>query len=216
VGVLDPLEQEIAPEVVSHRNIWMLDPVARLRPGASPVVAAREVEAIAAQIRRAYPETRRGLVVRAVPLRAELGRDLRPALLALMGAVGLVLLIVCGNLGGLMLVRATARAREMAIRRALGVGQARLIGQLLTESGVLALAGGIAGMGLAVLATRSLGLLTRDPRLVAVPMDGSVLAFAATITSGTTIRFGIAPAVRMARVDASEALKSGPRTGSSG
>ena len=210
-----PLEQEIDPGLVTHRNIWMLDPVGRLRPGVTAAAATKEVEAIAVQIRQQYPETRRGLTVRAAPLRAELSRDLRPALLILLGAVGLVLLIVCGNLGGLMLVRGTARAREMAIRRALGGGNARLVRQLLTESGVLACAGGLAGIGLAFLATRSLGLLTHDPRLVNVPIDGAVLAFAAAITAAATILFGIAPAIRAARTGAGQALKSGSRVGGS-
>ncbi len=210
-----PLEQEIDPSEVSHRNIWTLDPVGRLRPGVSASAAAREVERIAVQIRQQYPETRRGLVVRAAPLRAELSRDLRPALLILLGAVGLVLLIVCGNLAALMLVRGTARAREMAIRRALGVGHGRLIRQLLTESAVLACTGGLAGIGLAFLATRSLTLLTRDPRLMNVPMDGTVLAFAAGITAATTILFGMAPAVRAMRAGAAKVLRGGLRAGGS-
>jgi putative ABC transport system permease protein len=210
-----PLEQEIDPGIVTHRNIWTLDPVGRLRAGVTAAAAAKEVEAIMVQIREQYPETRRGLVVRAAPLGAELSRDLRPALLILLGAVGLVLLIVCGNLGGLLLVRGTARAREIAIRRALGVGHARLVRQLLTESAVLACAGGLAGIGLAFFAIRSLGLLTRDPRLLNVPIDGTVLAFAAAVTGATTILFGIAPAIRAARVGAAEALKSGPRAGGS-
>jgi len=210
-----PLEQEIDPTFVAHRNIWVLAPVGRLRFGISAATAAKEVEAIAAQIRHDHPETRRGLVVRAVPLRTELSRDLRPALLLLLGAVVLVLLIVCANVAALMLVRGTAREREMAIRRALGVGHARLVRQLLTESALLACVGGAAGIGLAFLATRSLELLTRDPRLLNAPIDGSVLAFAAAVTVATTVLFGIAPAARAARVDAAEALKSGPRAGTS-
>lgn len=210
-----PLQQELDPASLTHRDIWVLDPVGRLRSGVSPAAAAKEVEAIAAQIRQDHPETRRGLVVRAVPLPDELSRDLRPALLVLLGAVGFLLLIACGNIAGLMLVRGTARAREMAIRRALGVGYARLVRQLLTESAVLAAAGGIAGIGLAFLATRSLGFLTRDPRLHSVPMDGSVLAFAAAITVATTILFGIVPAIGAARAGAAEALRGGHRAGGS-
>ncbi|HUD99991.1 MAG TPA: ABC transporter permease [Bryobacteraceae bacterium] len=184
-----PLAQEMDPVSLTHRNMWVLDPVGRLRTGISPAAAAREVEAVAAQIRQAHPETRRGLVVRALSLRDQLSRDLRPALLILLGAVALLLLIACGNIAGLMLVRGTARAKEMAIRRALGVGYARLFCQLLTESAVLAGAGGIAGIGLAFLATRALGLLTRDVRLVNVPVGGAVLAFAAAVTVAATILF---------------------------
>jgi predicted permease len=210
-----PLGQEMDPSGMTHRNVWVLDPVGRLRSGISPAAAAREVEGIAAQIRQDHPETRRGLVVRAVPLPDELSRDLRPALLVLLGAVGFLLLIACGNIAGLMLVRGTARAREMAIRRALGVGYGRLLCQLLTESGVLAVAGGMAGIGLAFLASRALGLLTRDPRLQSVKIDGSVLAFAAAITVATTILFGIVPAISAARASAAEALRGGTRAAGS-
>jgi putative ABC transport system permease protein len=210
-----PLEQEIEPDLVRRRDVWVLDPIGRLRPGVTPEAAAREVEAIARQIRQDHPEIRRGHVVRATPLRAELSRDLRPAMLVLLGAVGLVLLIVCGNIAALMLVRGRARAREMAIRRALGVGSARLIRQLLTESALLASVGGAAGIGLAFLATRALGLLTSDPRLLHVAIDGPVLVFAAAVTAATTILFGIIPAMRAARVGASEALRSGTRTAGS-
>jgi putative ABC transport system permease protein len=208
-----PLEQTISPHFVSHRNVWVLNPVGRLRSGATLAMAQKEVEAIAVQIRHDYPETRRGLVVRVSPFRNELSRDLRPVLLVLVGAAGFVLLIACGNLAGLMLVRASGRSREMAIRNALGVGWHRLVRQLLTESAVLAAAGGLAGIGLAFWATRSIGLLTNDPRLVDVNLDGTVLAFAAIVTAATTILFGVAPAIRAARVDASEALKSGGRAG---
>jgi putative ABC transport system permease protein len=210
-----PLQQELDPASMTHRDIWVLDPAGRLRSGISPAAAASEVEAIAAQIRQDHPETRRGLVVRAVPLPDALSRDLRPALLVLLGAVGLLLLIACGNIAGLMLVRGTARAREMAIRRALGVGYARLLRQLLTESAVLAAAGGIAGVGLAFLATRSLRFLTHDPRLQSVPIDGWVLAFAAAITVAATLLFGIVPAIGAARTGAAEALRGGHRAGGS-
>jgi putative ABC transport system permease protein len=209
------LEQEIGPHTASHRNVWVLSPVGRLRAGVTEAEAQREVEVLAARIRQNYPETRRGQVVRAVPMKLALNRDLRPALLVLLGAVGFVLLIVCGNLAGLMLVRGAARAREMAIRSALGVGRRKLIRQLLTESAVLAAAGGAAGIGLAYWATRSIALLTKDPRLLDVRMDGEVLAFAAAVMAATTILFGIVPAIRASRVDAGEALKSGARTGSS-
>jgi putative ABC transport system permease protein len=123
-----------------------------------------------------------------------------------------VLLIACANLAGLMLVRATGRAREMAIRSALGVSGGRLIRQMLTESALLACVGGAAGIALAVQASRGIALLTKDPRLLDVPMDASVLAFAAGATLLTTILFGIGPAIRATRVDAGDALKSGGRT----
>jgi putative ABC transport system permease protein len=208
-----PVEQVVEPFFASHRNVWVFSAVGRLGAGKSAPDAQKEVEAIAQQIRRDFPETRRGLVVRVNPLQAELTRDLRPALLVLLGAVGFVLLIACGNLAGLMLVRGTGRAREMAIRCALGVGRQRLVRQLLTESALLAAVGGLLGIALANWATRSIGLLTKDSRLLDVRLDGTVLAFAAAATVVTTILFGIAPALRASRVDASDALKSGSRNG---
>jgi putative ABC transport system permease protein len=112
-----------------------------------------------------------------------------------------------------MLVRGASRSREMAIRRALGGGGSRLAWQMLTESAVLALAGGVGGIGFAFAAIRSLALLTRDPRLLHVPIDTAVIAFATAITMITTLLFGIAPAIRAAQVAAAEVLKSGPRGG---
>jgi predicted permease len=209
------LEQEIDPNLKTHRNIWVLGPIGRLRQGVTAEAATKEVEAIAVQIRQEYPETRRGLVVRASSLQTELSRDLRPAMLVLLGAVGVVLLIVCGNIAALMLVRGSGRAREMAIRRAMGVGHARLVRQLLTESALLACFGGAAGIGLAFLATRSLALLTKDVRLLNVAIDSPVLVFAAAVTAATTILFGIVPALSAARVGAAEVLRSGSRTGGS-
>jgi putative ABC transport system permease protein len=208
-----PLEQGMNPYFASHRSVWTLLSIGRLRQGRTAAEAQKEVEAITAQIRHDYPETNRGQIVRADPLRAELSRDLRPALLMLVGASGFVLLIACGNLAGLMLVRGAGRSREMAIRSALGVGWRRLVRQLLTESALLAGAGGLTGIALAFWATRSIALLTKDPRLLHVNIDTSVLAFAALVTVLTTILFGIAPAIRATRVDAADALKSGGRTG---
>jgi predicted permease len=208
-----PLEQVIPPHFVSHRNVWVISPVGHLRAGRTSADAQKEVEAIAEQIRNEHPETKRGLVVRVTPLREQLSRDLRPALLVLLGAVGFVLLIACANLAGLMLVRGAARAREMAIRSALGVGWRRLVQQMMTESALLAAGGGLAGVALASWTARSIGLLTSEPRLLDVHIDGTVLAFAAFATLATTMLFGVVPAIRGARVDAGEALKSGARAG---
>ncbi len=194
-----PLDQFIGPHFASHRNVWVLSSVGRLRARRVHAQnAQKEVEAIAAQIRHDYPESRRnGMVVRVAPLRDELSRDLRPALLVLLGAVGFVLLIVCSNLAGLMLVRGASRAREMAIRGALGVGSGRLVRQLSDRKRAAGrFLEGLAGIALAFWATRSIGLLTADPRLLDVHIDGAVLAFAAIVTAATTVLFGIAPAIR--------------------
>jgi putative ABC transport system permease protein len=210
-----PLEPVLDDYFRAGRSVWVLTAAGRLRDGKTALDSQVEVEAIAAQIRRDFPETRRGLTVRVNPLRAELSRDLRPALLVLLGAVALVLLIACGNLAGLMLVRGTGRAREIAIRSALGVGGRRLIRQLLTESALLACFGGLAGVGLSVLAVRSIGLLTKDPRLLDAPINTTVMVFAAAATLATTILFGVAPAIRTTRVDINDALKAGSRNSAS-
>ena len=204
-----PLEQVIPRRFVERRDVWVLSTVGRLRDRRTAASAQSEIEPISVQIRRDHPETNRGLVVRVRSLQDQLSHDLRPALLALLGAVGLVLLIACGNLAGLMMARANGRAREMAIRSALGAGRRRLIRQLLTESVLLSVAGGSLGMVLAVWAARSLQLLTKDPRLTGVPIDTAVLWFALAATIATSILFGIAPAVRATRVSMGEALKQG-------
>jgi putative ABC transport system permease protein len=207
-----PAEATLDDDARTRRSLWAADALGRLRANATVAQAEIELERIDAQIRREHPEVNRGFVVHVDPLRAVLSRDLRPALLALLGAVGLVLLIACGNLAGLMVVRATGRAREIAIRSALGVSSYRLIRQLLTESAVLAFVGGAAGVALAVPMTRGIVAMAKDPRVQDVPMDTTMLAFAAAATLLTTILFGIGPAIRATRIHATEALKSGSRT----
>ncbi|HUO29136.1 MAG TPA: ABC transporter permease [Bryobacteraceae bacterium] len=208
-----PLGQVIDPYFATHRSVWVLNVIGRLRPGETPETAQTEVEGITRQIRHDYPECNRPFVVRVIPLPQLTGSDLRPALLALMGAVGVVLLIACANLAGLMSVRSAARAREMAIRSALGAASHRIIRQLLTECLVLAAAGGAAGIGLAFWATHGLQWLSKDPRLLAASINLPVLLFALAATLGTSLLFGVAPAVHAVHTDAAEALKSGPRSG---
>ena len=208
-----PLSQVIDPYFATHRAVWVLTSIGRLRQGQTPVTAQTEVEGIMRQIRRDHPEVNRNFVMRVHPLQSQMSKDLRPALLALLGAVGVVLLIACANLAGLMSVRAASRAREMAIRSALGAGRQRMIRQLLTECATLAMAGGVAGIGLAFWATRALQWLNKDPRLLKVAIDLPVLLFAFGATLVTSLLFGVAPAIHAARIDAAEALKSGPRSG---
>jgi predicted permease len=207
-----PLESNIGTHFATHRAVYVMGTIGRLRDGKTAIDAEKELNVIRDRIRRAYPETDRGLVSRVIPLRDQLGRDLKPALLALLGAAGLVLLIACGNLAALMLVRASGRTREFAIRAALGAGRRRLIRQLLTESSLLSIAGGAAGIALAALAMRSLSLLTQDPRLLDIRVERNMLLFAATITIATNILFAVFPAVRATRANAAAAVKQS-RTG---
>jgi putative ABC transport system permease protein len=202
-----PLESNIGEHFATHRTVYVMGSIGRLRNGRTAADAQKELSVIGDRIRRQYPETDRGLVNRVIPMRDQLGRDLKPALLALLGAAGLVLLIACGNLAALMLVRASGRTREFAIRAALGAGRRRLIRQLLTESSLLSLAGGAAGIGLAGLAMRALPLLTQDPRLLDIRIDRGMLLFAAAISIGTNLLSAVFPAIRATRTNAAAAVR---------
>jgi len=187
----------------------------RLRP-AVPLAGARaEMRAIAARDEAADPRANAGYTVVVTPLREELVGSARTPLLLLLGAAGLVLLIACANLSALFLARAVARAREMALRAALGAGRGRLFRQLLTESFVLAACGAAAGLALAAGATRL--LVAAGPpvlRAAPVPVDSRVLAFTALLTALTALLVGIAPALRASRPDLVGAFKDGGRGGS--
>jgi putative ABC transport system permease protein len=206
-----PLAQSLPPALMARRDMWGLYTIGRLKPGRTVQNVTSEVSGITAVILQTHPEARRGLRIRVRLLRDDLGSDLRPALLVMLGGVGLVLLIACGNVASLMLVRATARTRELVIRTALGADRRRLVRQLLTEGALLAICGGIAGVGLAVLATRSLPLLSNDWRLAHIPIDASVLFFAVIATIVTCLLFGVLPAMRTTRVQTGDALRCGSR-----
>jgi predicted permease len=189
----------VIPPNFATRHVWIFRTVGRLEPGRTAAQAQSELESMLTQIQHDFPEANRGLTVRVDSLQASKSDDLRPALLVLLGAVGLVLLIACGNLAALISVRAAGRTKELAVRAALGAGRNRLIAQLLTESALLCFLGGTAGVALAFWATRSLALLSKDPRLLHATISLPVLLFALAATLVTSVLSGIAPAFHSAR-----------------
>ena len=186
---------------------------ARLKPGVSLDQARADMDAVAAGLERDYPDENSGHGVNLFPVTGELTGGVRPALLILFGAVGLVLLVACANVANLSLARTVARRREISIRTAIGAGAGRLVRQLLTESLVLAVLGGAAGSLLAVTGVKA--LVAADPgnipRLSQVHLDGRVLLFTLAITALTGVLVGVAPAFYGVRTGLGEALRGAGR-----
>lgn len=192
-------------------------PVGRLKPGVSISQAHSEMDSIQANLNQAYPATDRGFGTVIVPLKPAVIGDIAGTLLLILGAVAVVLLIACANVANLLLARSTARTREFAVRSALGANQARIVRQLITESVLLALAGGILGLAVAKGSLRGvLAIVSRDlPRSENVGLNGSVLLFALAVSIVVGILFGLAPALKSLKLDLHSALKKGSR-GSTG
>ena len=208
------------PEDVANnaRGGHYINVAGRLKPGVTVAQAKSELELIASQLAKQYPDTNKGWGIFMIPMQDNLVRDVKPVLYTLLGAVGCVLLIACANLANLLLARATARQREISIRAALGAGRGRLIRQLLTESVVLALCGGVAGVILARWGLDALLALapTNLPRVTEIHLDSGVLLFSLALSVVTGLVFGIAPALLAARTDVNEALKQGTRGSTEG
>ena len=203
------------PDEAQARGGHYLNVLGRLKPEVSIEQARTEMTALATRLADAYPATNKGwgIVVRSLH-EAAVG-NVRPMLVILLGAVGLVLLVACANLANMHLARATVREREIAVRTAIGAGRGRIIQQLLTESVVLAIAGGVLGVAIAWWATSA--FIAAYPNLVPrsgdVRVSPTVLAFSAGLSILTALVFGLAPAISASRTDLVDSLKSAGRSG---
>jgi predicted permease len=198
---------------ISARGSGWLGMVGRLKPGVSVDDAQRDLVAIAADLAREYPRDNGSITVSAVPLRDAMVGDTRMPLLVLMASAGLVLLITCANLAAALLSRTISRRKEFAVRVALGAGQGRLVRQLLTESVVLALAGGVTGIALAEGGLSMLRRLASQalPSYAELSLDPGALLFAFVLALCTGIAFGLAPALSVRHSNTQSTLRDEAR-----
>ena len=206
------------PEAAPYRGVHFMRTYWRLKPGVTLSQAQADMSLIDGRLAVQYPDNERGRETLLVPLHQWLTGNVRPALMVLFGAVGLVLLIACANFAGLLMARAVARRREFVIRASLGAGKSRLIRQALTESGVLALIGGAAGLLLAKWGTGVLVSLkpAELERFNGIQIDANVFLFVLSISALTGTIFGLMPAWSAAHADVAESLKEGARGSTAG
>jgi predicted permease len=213
VDVYAPIGQWDTPALQNRSAALGLHGIGRLKPGVTLAQAQSDLDGVMRRLAAAYPDANRGNGAALIPLKERLVGDVGPILWMLLGAVGFVLLIACVNVSNLLLARSTGRTREFAIRAALGAGQWRLLRQSLTESTLLALAGGGLGLTVAGWGTKAAiaALPTTLPRAEEVGLDGRVLVFTLAISLLTGVLSGLAPALKTSQRRLAETLKEGGR-----
>ena len=211
-----PIGQWTDPSFLDRRIGMGTNSIGRLKPGVTLEQARAEMNRVAANLAAAYPEADKGQGVTLIPLKTDVVGNVKGILLVLLGAVSFVLLIACANVANLLLARSTGRAREFAIRAALGASPARVIRQLLTESVLMGIAGGCVGLLLAKMGVRVLiaTLGGSMPRAEEIALDSHVLFYTLAISVLTGVVFGLIPALKVMHPDTHETLKEGGRGGS--